>query len=85
MTREATRFLAQWTLQPLAVLLAEEATEKLGAPVSIDVMRPLHAYDAGGRARALLTITQALAMAKEGAVSPADIAEALELVDFGDA
>jgi len=32
----------------------------------------------------LLTITQALAMAKEGSASPADISNALELVDFGD-
>ena len=41
-------------------------------------------FDPGGRARALLTITQALAMAKEGSGSPADISNALELVDFGD-
>jgi hypothetical protein len=32
----------------------------------------------------LLTVTQALAMAKQGEVSPADIAKALDLVDWGD-
>jgi hypothetical protein len=52
--------------------------------VTIDTMRPLSAFDAGGQARALLTVTQALAMAKQGEVSPADISKALELVDWGD-
>ncbi|WP_338832331.1 phage portal protein [Bradyrhizobium sp. 27S5] len=84
LVREAQRHLAQWTLQPIAALIAEEATEKLGGTVKIDVQRPLHAFDAGGRARALLTVTQALAMAKQGDVSPADLASALELVDWGD-
>jgi hypothetical protein len=32
----------------------------------------------------LLTITQALAMAKQGQVAPAGIAKALDLVDWGD-
>jgi len=62
--REAQRHLAGWTLQPVAALLAEEATAKLGAEVQIDVMRPLQAYDAGGRARALSAIVKALAEAK---------------------
>jgi phage portal protein BeeE len=84
LVREAQRHLAQWTLQPIATLLAEEASDKLGAEVTIDTMRPLSAFDAGGRARALLTVTQALAMAKQGDVSSADIAKALELVDWGD-
>ena len=82
MVREAQRHLAQWTLQPIAGLLAEEATEKLGSEVTIDLMRPLQAYDAGGRARALLAVTQALAMAKQGDVSPGDLAKALDLVDL---
>jgi hypothetical protein len=85
MVRESQRHLAQWTLQPIAALLAEEASEKLGGTIKIDTLRPVHGYDAGGRARALLTVTQALAMAKSGDVSPADIAKALELVDWGDA
>jgi phage portal protein BeeE len=84
MVREAQRHLAQWTLQPIAKLIAEEATEKLGAEVTIDTQRPLHAFDAGGRARALLTVTQALAMAKAGEVAPADLQAALQLVDWGD-
>ena len=48
-------------LQPIAVLLAEEATAKLGSEVAIDVMRPLQAFDAGGRARALATVVEAMA------------------------
>jgi hypothetical protein len=84
MVREAQRHLAQWTLQPIAKLIAEEATEKLGAEIAIDTQRPLHAFDAGGRARALLTVTQALAMAKAGDVSSADLQAALALVDWGD-
>lgn len=81
LVREAQRHLAQWTLQPIAALLAEEATAKLGAPVEIDVMRPLQAFDAGGRARALATVVAALAQAQEAGVDPA---KALALVDWGD-
>jgi len=54
----------------LAAALAQEATEKLGAPVTIDCMRPLQAFDAGGRARAAAGIVQALATAKEAGVDP---------------
>lgn len=79
LVREAQRHLAQWTLQPLAALLAEEASEKLGGDVSIDVMRPLQAYDSGNRARTLAGIVQALAQAKEAGVDPS---EALKLVNW---
>lgn len=78
MVREAQRHLAQWTLQPICTLIAEEATNKLGTPINIDVMRPIQAFDVGGRARAAAGIIQALAMAKEADV---DAAKALELVD----
>ena len=79
LVREAQRDLAQWTLQPIAMCMAEELTAKLGAPVEIDVMRPLQAFDAGGRARAAATIVQAMAMAKEAGVDPD---AALKLVDW---
>lgn len=68
--REAERHAAQWTLQPIAELMAEEATRKLGARVTIDVMRPLQAFDAGGRARAAAGIVQAMAQAKEAGLDP---------------
>lgn len=42
-------------------------------------MRPLQAFDAGGRARALGAIVQTLAMAKEAGVDPD---KALSLVDW---
>lgn len=73
MVRECQRHLAQWTLQPIAALIAEEATAKLGAPVSIDTMQPLQAYDAGGRARALTGVVQALAAAKEAGLDAGDV------------
>ncbi|MCO8144850.1 phage portal protein [Rhodovulum tesquicola] len=79
MVREAQRHLATWQLQPLAELLAEEATQKLGAPVRIDTLRPLQAFDAGGRARALSAIIGAMAQAKEAGIDP-DLA--LKLVDW---
>lgn len=79
MVREAQRHLAQWMLQPIAEAIAEECAEKLGEPVKLDVMRPLQAFDAGGRARAAAGIVQALALAKESGVDPAT---ALELVDW---
>ncbi|SNR63020.1 hypothetical protein SAMN06265378_1131, partial [Paracoccus sediminis] len=81
--REAQRHLAYWTLQPMAALLAEEATNKLGQPVEIDTLRPLQAFDVSGRARALATIVQALAQAKEGGLSPSELNDALTLVNWG--
>lgn len=80
--REAQRHLCQYTLQPIAAMIAEEAKQKLGQPVSLDVMRPLQAFDAGGRARALGGIIQALALAKDTGV---DTEQALKLVDWQDA
>lgn len=71
MVREAQRHLAQWTLQPMAEGMAEEATEKLDEPVKIDVMRPLQAFDSGGRARTVTAIMKALAEAKAAGVDPA--------------
>jgi hypothetical protein len=60
-------------------MIGQEASEKLGSPVKLDVMRPLQAFDAGGRARALGAIVQTLAMAKEAGVDPA---QAMQLVDW---
>ena len=79
MVREAQRHLAQWVLMPMAAMIAEECTDKLGAAVTLDVMRPLQAFDAGGRSRALTAIIGALAMAKEAGVDPAT---AFKLVDW---
>jgi hypothetical protein len=81
MVREAQRHLAQWALMPIAAMIGQEASEKLGQPVKLDVMRPLQAFDAGGRARALGAIVQTLAMAKEAGIDPK---MALELVDWKD-
>jgi hypothetical protein len=66
-------------LQPIAAGIAEECTAKLGSPVALDVMRPMQAYDAGGRARALSAIIQTLATAKEAGV---DVTAALKSVDW---
>jgi phage portal protein BeeE len=82
--REAQRHLAGWTLQPIAALLAEEATAKLGTDVQIDVMRPVQAYDVGGRARALSTIIAAMAEAKAAGIDPAALNAALTLVNWGE-
>ena len=77
LVREAQRHLAQWTLQPIASLLAEEASEKFGGAVTLDVMTPLQAYDAGGRARALSATVAALKEAKEAGLSDSAITAAL--------
>ncbi len=84
MVREAQRHLAQLVLQPIANLMAEEATEKLGAPVAIDVVRPMQAYDHGGKARALSTMLQAMATAKEAGLDPATVKDALQFIDWAD-
>lgn len=82
LVREAQRHLAQWTLQPIGSLLAEEASDKLGATVTIDLMRPLQAYDVAGRARALVAVVGALAQSKESKLTPEDLTTALDLVDW---
>jgi len=81
--REAQRQLAAWTLQPIANLIAEEATEKLGAAVLIDTILPLQAHDAGGRARALSAVIEALGRAKELGLSAEEMAVADRMVNFG--
>jgi len=68
--REGQRHLAQWVLQPIAAMIGEEATAKLGQPVTLDVMRPLQAFDTGGRARAMTAIVKAMAEAKAAGVNP---------------
>lgn len=80
--RESQRHLAQWTLQPIAMLLAQEASEKLGGDVSIDVIAPSHSYDSGARARAFSTIVTALAEAKGAGLDAGEVSAALRLL-FG--
>lgn len=84
MVREAQRHLAQLVLQPIANLMAEEASEKLAVPVAIDVVRPMQAYDHGGKARALSTMLQAMATAKEAGLDPATVKDALQFIDWTD-
>ncbi|SOC11221.1 phage portal protein [Rhodobacter sp. JA431] len=83
LVREAQRHLAGWVLQPMAELLAEECREKLGADVLIDVGRPLQAFDAGGRARALSQLIEAMGRAKELGLSPDELGGALKAVNWG--
>ena len=80
--REAQRQLAIWTLQPIAALLADEASAKLGGLVEIDTIRPLQAFDAGGRARALSAIIKTMAEAKEAGIPPGDVSGAMRMVDW---
>jgi phage portal protein BeeE len=80
--REAQRQLAIWTLQPVAELLAEETSAKLGTKVQIDTIRPLQAFDAGGRARALSAIIKTLVEAKDAGIPPGDVSGAMRMVDW---
>jgi len=82
MVREAQRHLAQFMLQPVAAVMAEECTTKLGGPVSIDCVRPLQAFDAGGRARAFGAMVQAMAMAKEAGLDPQAVEDSLKFIDW---
>lgn len=83
-SREHQRFLATWTLQPVAELIAEEASQKLGSDVKIDVHRPLQSFDAGGSARAVSTLVEAAAKAKEAGLDPAIVAAAYRRMDWQD-
>jgi len=76
--REAQRHLAQWTLEPIARRIAEEATEKLENSVTLDVLRPLQAYDAGQRARAMKGYLEGLTMAKQAGMSDEQVAAVLK-------
>ena len=83
MVREAQRHLAGWVLQPMAELLAQEARNKLGGEVMIDVGRPLQAFDAGGRARALSSLVEAMGRAKELGLTADQWGVALQAVNWG--
>lgn len=76
--REAQRHLAQWTLEPIAKLISEEASAKLGGAVQIDVVRPLQAYDAGGKARAFSAMIKALAEAQAAGIDPGPVLHMLD-------
>jgi hypothetical protein len=76
LVREGQRHLASWALQPIAAVIAREASEKLGAAVSLDTLAPLQAYDAGGRARAFAGVVQAMAQAREAGLSDEAVAAA---------
>lgn len=82
LVREAQRQLAAWTLQPMAELLAEEASAKLGADVTVDMLRPLQAHDTAGRARALQTLVETMGRAKELGLSPDELGAAIKAVNF---
>ncbi len=82
MTREAQRHLATWMLQPIAELLAEEASAKLGAEIEIDTLKPTQAFDAGGSARAVSTLVAAMAQAKEAGLDPAAVASVFQRLDW---
>src|SRR3546814_11648215 len=45
-------------------------------------MRPMQAFDAGGRARAMATIVEAMSRAKDAGLAPGDLGAALRLVDW---
>jgi hypothetical protein len=82
MVREAQRHLAAWTLQPIAELIAEEASAKLGGEVKLDVLRPTQAFDSGGAARALGALVSAMAAAKEAELPPEALAAAYKRLDW---
>jgi len=50
--------------------------------VEIDTIRPLQAFDAGGRARALQGIVKTLAEAKEAGIPPDVVSSAMRMVDW---
>ncbi len=84
LVREAQRHLAQLVLQPMANLMAEEASDKLGARVLIDCVRPMQAFDHGGKARAFAGMLQAMAQAKEAGLDDAQVHDALKFIDWAE-
>lgn len=82
LVREAQRHLAQLVLQPIALLVADEATTKLGQTVKLDVVRPMQAFDHGGKARAFGAMLQAYATAKEAGLDGASLQDAMTFIDW---
>lgn len=82
LVREAQRHLAQLVLQPIAMLVADEATAKLGNKVTLDVVRPMQAFDHGGKARAFGAMLQAYATAKEAGLDGAAMQDAMTFIDW---
>lgn len=74
----AERHLAQWQLQPIAGLIAQEARAKLGDDVSVDTLQPLQGYDAGTRSRALAAVIRGLSEAKAAGLSDEQLTAALQ-------
>lgn len=81
MVREAQRHLVQFMLQPIAEIVAQEASDKLGATVDLDLVSPLQAFDQGGRARAFATMIDGLTAANEAGLSPAQVQVTLSFID----
>lgn len=81
LVREAQRHLVQFVLQPIAEVVAQEASEKFGGKVALDLVSPLQAFDQGGRARAFATMTEGLTSAKAAGLSPEAIKVALQFID----
>jgi hypothetical protein len=82
LVREAQRHLAAWVLQPICEVLSEEASAKLGTDVKIDALTPLQAFDQGGSARAVATLVEAAARAKEAGLSDATVAAIMARMDW---
>lgn len=81
LVREAQRHLVQFVLQPIAEVVAQEASEKLGAKVTLDLVSPLQAFDQGGRARAFATMIEGLTAAKAAGLTPEQVKIALQFID----
>jgi len=80
--REAQRHFVTYHMQPVAGLIAAECSEKLGQPVTLDLVRPLGAVDHGGRARAAAALVGAVAAARAGGVSETELAALMRFVDL---
>ena len=80
--REGQRHLCAWGLQPIAELVAEEASAKLGNTVAIDCLRPLQAFDQGSAARAVATLVSAAAEAKAAGLDDATVAAIFARMDW---
>ena len=78
---EAQRHLVQFALQPIAGIIAQEAREKLGTKTVLDLVSPLQAFDAGGRARAFATMVEGMGAAKAAGLSPEAVMMALQFID----
>jgi len=83
LVREAQRHLVQFVLQPIAEVVAQEASEQLEGEGRSRSCEPASSLRPRRRARAFATMIEGLSNAKAAGLTPAQVQAALTFIDEG--